>query len=273
MNDESAQYSVVLVSGGMRSHESDWAGLCVAVRGRKLVVKPLAIRVDETARAEATLRPPEKTTTLRIARECPLKTLDISTVMERLTFAPDGVGRVRGEKRSDAPPILGERFRVDLNSAERAMVAGKSPEVMRGEVERREGNHVSETVCSLFEEPHVSESIEPSPREVESESSIDEEDFAFSSPSAHVDERVADSTSPAKEILGDELPEQAHGSQASLEAEEQTFQALDASTPIEWCGLISHLHEQLAKQQGSVKLILNRADIERFLAEITDSKP
>tara|TARA_B100000073_G_scaffold342569_1_gene345851 strand:- start:2 stop:334 length:333 start_codon:yes stop_codon:yes gene_type:complete len=108
MNDASAQrlYSVVLVAGSMRSHESDWAGLCVAARGRKLVVKPLAIRVAEAARAEATFRPSEKTTTLRIARECPMKTLDISTVMERLTFAPDGVGRVRGDHRSDAPPML-----------------------------------------------------------------------------------------------------------------------------------------------------------------------
>ena len=148
MNDASAQrlYSVVLVAGSMRSHESDWAGLCVAARGRKLVVKPLAIRVAEAARAEATFRPSEKTTTLRIARECPMKTLDISTVMERLTFAPDGVGRVRGDHRSDAPPMLRERFRVDLNSAERAMVAGKSPEEMRGDGEKREGNYVSETV-------------------------------------------------------------------------------------------------------------------------------
>ena len=273
MNDASAQrlYSVVLVAGSMRSHESDWAGLCVAARGRKLVVKPLAIRVAEAARAEATFRPSEKTTTLRIARECPMKTLDISTVMERLTFAPDGVGRVRGDHRSDAPPMLRERFRVDLNSAERAMVAGKSPEEMRGDGEKREGNYVSETVCSLFEEPRASVSIEPSP-EIESESSIDKEDFAFSSPSAHAGERVDDSTSPAKEILGDELPEQVHGSQASLEAEEQTFQAMPTSTPVEWHGLISHLREQLANQRGSVKLVLNRADVERLLDDVTGSK-
>ena len=250
MNDASAQrlYSVVLVAGSMRSHESDWAGLCVAARGRKLVVKPLAIRVAEAAGAEATFRP-----------------------SERLTFAPDGVGRVRGDHRSDAPPMLRERFRVDLNSAERAMVAGKSPEEMRGDGEKREGNYVSETVCSLFEEPRASVSIEPSP-EIESESSIDKEDFAFSSPSAHAGERVDDSTSPAKEILGDELPEQVHGSQASLEAEEQTFQAIPTSTPVEWRGLISHLREQLANQRGSVKLVLNRADVERLLDDVTGSK-
>ena len=75
-----------------------------------------------------------------------------------------------------------------------------------------------------------------------------------------------------KRILGDELPEQVHGSQASLEAEEQTFQAIPTSTPVEWRGLISHLREQLANQRGSVKLVLNRADVERLLADVTGSK-
>ena len=92
--------------------------------------------------------------------------------MERLTFAPDGVGAVaRRNERADAPPMLTRKYRVDVTSAERAMVGAESPERARGVVDDAieddgdDGNGVSESVYSLFEVHRGESSIDESPPE------------------------------------------------------------------------------------------------------------
>lgn len=287
---------MVLVCGSMRAHDLDWAGLVTAVHGERAVtVKPL--EVESTSENEnenenendAARRSNETTVTLRLARGYPMKRVDRSAVMERLTFARDGVGMVLDAK-DDAPPMLGGRFRVEMSSAERAMVRGESPERFRearGErcdVENEAdfvddvGNVVSESVYSLFEVKRD--------RDSDTESTADAfgtppsldlgEDTPSTRARSDVQEGAGDSISPGSLVCrhvpgaDDVVAEEASASQASDRASDDVREIRAvASSPgqHEWKGAISYLREQLTTQRG-VRLILRRDDVERLLDEI-----
>ena len=96
MNGQSRNYCVVLIAGSMRTHNKDWAGLVLATSRRGVTVKPLEVYRDDDVEIDDEDGGATKTAALRlrIAHAYPMKRLDGSAIMERLTFAPDGVGVV-----------------------------------------------------------------------------------------------------------------------------------------------------------------------------------
>jgi len=288
MNGQSRNYCVVLIAGSMRTHNKDWAGLVLATSRRGVTVKPLEVYRDDDVEIDDEDGGATKTAALRlrIAHAYPMKRLDGSAIMERLTFAPDGVGVVaRRNAAADAPPMLTRKFRVDLTSAERAMVGAESPERVRGVVDDAieddgDGNRVSESIYSLFEVHRGESSIDESPPEDVADESPERESPAAIEPAPHADESAGDSISP--ERLGiirrgsqSERGTQSEASASQAEGVDAAFVANDEDETRggdEWKGSISFLREQLAAQ-GGVKLILNRVDVERLLEELTSNAP
>jgi hypothetical protein len=271
----------------MRTHDRDWAGLVLATSRRGVTVKPLEVyrddeiddEIDDATKTEPELR-------LRIAHAYPMKRLDGSAIMERLTFAPDGVGAVaRRNAAADAPPMLTRKFRVDLTSAERAMVGAESPERMRGVAieDDGDGNRVSESVYSLFEVHRGESSIDESPpedvAEIDDVAEIEGESPAAIEPAPHADESAGDSISPERLGIIRRGSQSERGEASASESQAEGVAAAFVATRTndetrgdEWKGSISFLREQLAAQ-GGVKLILNRVDVERLLEELTSSAP
>ena len=191
----------------MRKHDKDWAGLVLATSRRTVTVKPLEVlRDDDDEKSDDETKTAE--VRLRIAHAYPMKRVDGSAIMERLTFAPDGVGAVaRRNERADAPPMLTRKYRVDVTSAERAMVGAESPERARGVVDDAieddgdDGDGVSESVYSLFEVHRGESSIDESPPEdvgeIEGGGEIEGESLDAFEPAPHADES-GDSISPER---------------------------------------------------------------------------
>ena len=282
MNARSRHYCVVLVAGSMRKHDKDWAGLVLATSRRTVTVKPLEVlRDDDDEKSDDETKTAE--VRLRVARAYPMKRVDGSAIMERLTFAPDGVGAVaRRNERADAPPMLTRKYRVDVTSAERAMVGAESPERARGVVDDAieddgdDGNGVSESVYSLFEVHRGESSIDESPPEdvgeIEGGGEIEGESLDAFEPAPHADES-GDSISPERLGIIRRGSRSADGEASESQAEcvAAAFVAT-RDDEIEWKGSISFLREQLAAQVG-VKLVLDRVDVERLLEELTSSAP
>lgn len=277
----SERLCVVLVCGSMRTHDRDWAGLCVDARSdRSIRVKPLEV----SARDEA-----DSIATLRVATEWPMKRVDVSACMERLTFTPDGIGRVAGVvKRPDGAddvPMLRERFRVEVTEAERAMVGGESPERFRAaagagatspsfrfDVGDDDANRVSESVYSLFEvrRDGDSDSIDESPP---ADATNIQEESPTMDDRAEFFEGAGDSLSPTRgpdvrELLRSPASdkEEVSASQASEDVA-GAFHVATSPHDGEWVGAVSYLREQLAAQRG-VRLVFRRADVQRLLEEI-----
>lgn len=284
----SERLCVVLVCGSMRTHDRDWAGLCVDARSdRSIRVKPLEVN----ARNEA-----DSIATLRVATEWPMKRVDVSACMERLTFTADGIGSVAGVvKRPDGAddvPMLRERFRVEVTEAERAMVGGESPERFRaagagaaspsfrydvGGDDDEDANRVSESVYSLFEvrRDGDSDSIDESPP-------ADTTDIQEESPRIQVEtphdrrtefvEGAGDSLSPVcgpdvRELLRSSASDKEVSASQASEDVAGAFHAATSPNVGEWVGAVSYLREQLAAQRG-VRLVFRRADVQRLLEEI-----
>ena len=282
MRDDATSYAVVLISGGIRSSAHDWAGLVVAVDAYAgVTVKPLDV---ERSGGDASAL-------LRIAHDYDMVTVNGSAIMERLTFMPDGVGRVDGEMRdaANAPPMLTERYRVRLNAAEIAMLGGDSPERMRGaEVDAVNTVSMSADECSLFASRQA-----PTPASGDLSnldySQSDESQTAFSSQDeSHLRQafddvarlnalvevgnranfldfgkRVDDVSSQVGKHAIDEPP--------SDEAANANANANANASPTEWKGSIAFLREQLRRQSG-VCLIIPRADVERLLHDLERTK-
>lgn len=278
----SERLCVVLVCGSMRTHDRDWAGLCVDARSDRCIrVKPLEVSARDAADSIATLR---------VATEWPMKRVDVSACMERLTFTADGIGRVQGVvKRPDGAddvPMLREQFRVEVTEAERAMVGGESPERFRtadagaaspsfrlhvNDDGDDDVNRVSESTYSLFEvrRDGDSDSIDDTPPAdatgtQEASPRDDRPEFCEAagdslSPTAGPDDREL-FRSPSSD------KEEASASQASEDVA-GAFHAATSPNAGEWVGAVSYLREQLAAQRG-VRLVFRRADVQRLLEEI-----
>ena len=250
--------------------------MVLATSRRAVTVKPLEVlRDDDDEKSDDETKTAE--VRLRIARAYPMKRVDGSAIMERLTFAPDGVGAVaRRNERADAPPMLTRKYRVDVTSAERAMVGAESPERARGVVDDAieddgdDGDGVSESVYSLFEVHRGESSIDESPPEDVGE--IEGESLDAFEPAPHADES-GDSISPERLGIIRRGSRSADGEASESQAEcvAAAFVAT-RDDEIEWKGSISFLREQLAAQVG-VKLVLDRVDVERLLEELTSSAP
>ena len=284
MRDDAASYAVVLISGGVRSSANDWAGLVVAVDARMgVTVKPLDVVAE---------RDGDDACSLRIAHEYGMQCVDGSTIMERLTCMPDGVGSVDGEVRDAAnvPPMLTERYRVRLNAAEIAMLGGESPERMRGAyVDDDVVNTVSMSAgeCSLFAAHRAlapasgdlddlrrrgSESRSMFSSQDDSQPSDDDAEEAAEKVMMNIDEALE---RMAAEIIAD-LSSQVGQNTNDLMDEALMDDGADADAnadvgATEWKGSIAYLREQLRRQSG-VCLIIPREDVERLLSDLERTK-
>jgi hypothetical protein len=281
MRTDAASYAVVLVSGGVRSSANDWAGLVVAVDARTgVTVKPLDVVAE---------RDGEDACALRITHEYSMQCIDGSTIMERLTFMPDGLGSVDGEVRDAAnvPPMLTERYRVRLNAAEIAMLGGESPERMRGDyVDNDVVNTISLSAgeCSLFAAHRAlapasgdwddlrrggSESRSILSQD-DSQPSDDDAEEAAEKVMMNIDEALE---RMAAEIIAD-LSSQVGQNTNDLMDETLMDDGADADAnadATEWKGSIAYLREQLRRQSG-VCLIIPREDVERLLSDLERTK-
>jgi len=260
MNPESDKYCVVIICGNMRSHDHDWAGLCLSCdRLKGLMVKPL--EVSEAA-SESAARPRLITLTMASHRDWPVCSVNGEAIMERMVFAPDGIGRIDREiEGSNCPPMLlpGNQFSVQLSQAERAMLH-ESPEVMRGSPI---GNVSESEVYTLFERDAYRASLSSEPASVGAELTSSEEMDAFSSPADIITEDARGMNDAI-----DLFPEVDISCPSSASQTHSNDKAEDPST--EWDG-VRFLREQLSRQMG-IRLVLARRDVESLLAQLESAR-
>jgi len=259
MNPESDKYCVVIICGNMRSHDHDWAGLCLSCdRQNGLVVKPLEVVSEAVASESAHL------ITLKMAShvDWPVCSINGEAIMERMVLAPDGIGRIDLEvEGSNCPPMLlpGNQFAVQLSQAERAMLHD-SPEVMRGNV--AVGNVSESEVYSLFERDAYRALLSSEPASARAELTSSEED-AFSSPADIMTGNVR-GINDAIDLFPDvdiSCPSSASQTHSNHKTENPSA---------EWDG-VRFLREQLSRQTG-IRLVLARRDVENLLAELESAR-
>lgn len=262
MNPESEKYCVVIICGNMRSHDHDWAGLCLSCdRLKGLMVKPLEV-VSEAAASESAHR---RLITLKMAShiDWPVCSVNGEAIMERMVFAPDGIGRIDREvEGSNCPPMLlpGNQFAVQLSQAERAMLHD-SPEIMRGNVAA--GNVSESEVYTLFERDAYRASLSSDPASARAELTSSEEMDAFSSPADII-------TEDARGINDaiDLFPEVDVSCPSSASQTHSNDKEENPGT--EWDG-VRFLREQLSRQTG-IRLVLARRDVESLLAQLKSAR-
>lgn len=183
--------------------------------------------------------------------------------MERMVFAPDGIGRIDREvEGSNCPPMLfpGNQFAVQLSQAERAMLH-ESPEVMRGNV--AVGNVSESEVYTLFERDAYRASLSSEPASVRAELTSSEEMDAFSSPADIITEDARGMNDAI-----DLFPEVDISCPSSASQTHSNDKAEKSST--EWDG-VRFLREQLSRQTG-IRLVLARRDVESLLAQLESAR-
>lgn len=178
--------------------------------------------------------------------------------MERMVFAPDGIGRIDREvEGSNCPPMLlpGNQFAVQLSHAERAMLHD-SPEVMRGNVSESE-------VYTLFERDAYRASLSSDPASARAELTSSEEMDAFSSPA----DIITEDARGLNDAI-DLFPEVDISCPSSASQTHSNDKAANPGT--EWDG-VRFLREQLSRQTG-IRLVLARRDVESLLAQLESAR-
>lgn len=185
--------------------------------------------------------------------------------MERMVFAPDGIGRIDREvEGSNCPPMLlpGNQFAVQLSQAERALLHD-SPEVMRGNVNVAVGNVSESEVYTLFERGAYRASLSSDPASARAELTSSEEMDAFSSPADIITEDARGMNDAI-----DLFPEVDISCPSSASQTHSNEKAENPST--EWDG-VRFLREQLSRQTG-IRLVLARRDVESLLAQLESAR-